>query len=209
MENKKVLVAIPYHESKRYCLDRVMDIANSLTYPHKDILMRWDNGIFGGKNNVKNQREYFRQIVLNNPDYIGLFFLGCDTIPPINVIERLLEWGEDIVGGVYWGRHNADNGSPESAVAWIHSMQLKDKDLLMLDTSRRLVKMDGQGMDCVFISRRVLEKVSWLEWEHNDDDYPFYDLALQRGHINYIDPSIQCKHYFSKDGYSFLGKNFV
>lgn len=202
MNNPKVLIAIPYHSSKRYCLDKTFDATEALTYPNKEILLRVDPCEYGSENAVKKQREFFRQYALDHGfDY--LYFMGCDTIPPEGVIETLLSHGKDIVGGVYWGRHNAPNGKPEGAVAWKHDLSQEEQTKLFL-TPDQLLKIDGQGMDCVLISRAVLEKVSWLDWEQNDDDYPFYDKAKALGYPNFIDTNIQCKHYFTKDGYAYL-----
>lgn len=206
-ENPRILVAVPYHETKRYCLDPLFNALEALTYENKEIVMRFDPNKYGSKNSVKKQREYFRKIALTQGfDY--LYFLGADTIPPKNVLEILLDDMDreecKIVGGVYWGRNNAENGSPRNAVAWIHELSQKAQaDLFSVPDS--LLVVDGMGMDCVLIHRDVLEKVSWEAWEQNDDDYPFYDLAKAAGFPCYLDTSIQCEHYFEKNGYSKLG----
>lgn len=201
MENyPKVLVAIPYHSSKRYCLDKTFDATEFLTYQNKEILLRVDPCEYGSENAVKKQREFFRKHALDNGfDY--LFFMGCDTIPPEGVIEQLLSSNKDIIGGVYWGRHNAPNGKPEGAVAWRHDLTQEEQTALF-NGNPQVVEVHGQGMDCVLISRKVLEQVSWLDWEQNDDDYPFYDLAKAKGFKNFIDTGVQCKHYFTKEGYA-------
>lgn len=204
---KKVLVGIPYHKKKNYCLPQLFKLANSLTYPNLEVVMRFDLEEYGGKNNVKRQREFFRKLALEQGfDY--LYFLGCDTIPPEGVIEKLLSHDKAIVGGVYWGRHEAENGTPEGAVAWIHSLSQKEQSEAF-SAENKLIKVDGMGMDCVLIRRDVLEKVSFLSWEQNDDDYPFYDKARQAGYETFIDTGIQCKHYFSPTGFAYLGKAIV
>lgn len=203
MNNPKVLVAIPYHETKRYCLDATFDAAKSLTYPNKEILLRFDPCEYGSQDAVKKQREFFRQYALDHGfDY--LYFLGCDTIPPADVVETLLAHDKAIVGGVYWGRHNAENGQPDRAVAWKHDLSQEDQSKLFLEPDK-LLSIDGMGMDCVLFRRDVLEKISWLDWEQNDDDYPYYDLAKSAGYPCFIDTNIQCKHYFTKEGYSCRG----
>lgn len=203
MHTPKVLVAVPYHETKRYCLGALMDAANSLTYPAKEIVMRWDTGVYGGDNNVKIQRDFFRVLALNSQaDY--LFFMGADTIPPADVLERMVKTAEAnkirIIGGVYWGRHNAENGQSNRAVAWIHDMKQNEQTRLF-NTPNTLVEVDGMGMDAVLIHKEVFEKISWLSWEQNDDDYPFYDKAKALGYKVFIDTGIQCKHYFAENKY--------
>lgn len=167
--------------------------------------MRHDPLEYGSENAVKKQREYFRRIALDQGfDY--LYFLGADTIPPPDVIERLLAHDKKIVGGVYWGRSNAENGQPDRAVAWINVLSQETQAAVFSEMSEYPRRIDGMGMDCVLIHRDVLEKVSWLDWEQNDDDYPFYDLAKSAGYPCFIDTTIQAKHYFSTTGYSQCAK---
>lgn len=211
-ENKpKVLIGIPYHKAKNYCLKHLLERVQELTYENKDVVMRFDLAEYGGQDNVKKQREFMRKVALDG-DYDYLYFMGVDTIPPKDVIERLLRHYESnpavIVGGVYWGRHDAHNGRPEGAVAWIHNMS-QEEQTKTFSTMNRLLKVDGMGMDAVLIPRSALEKISFMSWEQNDDDYPFYDLATkEHGFKILIDTNIQCKHYFDKDGYTYLAKAF-
>lgn len=165
--------------------------------------MRWDPLEYGSENAVKKQREFMRKLALSGGfDY--LYFLGADTIPPADVLERLVKVAEAnrirIIGGVYWGRHNAENGRPDCAVAWIHEMTQEEQTRLF-STPNTLLQVDGMGMDAVLIHKEVLEKISWLDWEQNDDDYPFYDKAKVLGFPCWIDTGIQCKHYFDKNSY--------
>jgi hypothetical protein len=207
LSNPKILVAVPYHHNKKYSLNRLMDKVQNLTYKNIEVVMRWDLGEYGGKDNVKKQREFFRKMsILQGYDY--LFFMGVDTIPPDDVLERLLSHDKLIVGGVYWGRHDAANGKPEGAVAWIHALTPEEQNKTF-STMNNLFEVDGMGMDCVLFHRNILERISWLSWEQNDDDYPFYDRALQLGVKTFLDSNVQCKHYFTKDGYSYLGKSYI
>lgn len=204
----KILVGIPYHPVKDYCLDKLFDAANSLTYKNKEVVMRFDPSEYGSTDAVKKQREFFRNMCLAG-DFEWLYFLGVDTIPPAGVLETLLEKAlianARIIGGVYFGRHNATNGTPNGAVAWKHGIDPK-KQLEMFTAPNSLLRINGMGMDCVLIHREVLEKISFLSWFQNDDDYPFYDKAKEAGYEIFIDTTIQCKHYFSKEGYTQLGK---
>lgn len=204
----KILVAIPYHRVKDYCLDKVFAAAHALTYPNKEVVMRFDLAEYGGENNVKKQRDFFRRLAISeNFDY--LFFMGVDTIPPADVLEKMIKTAEanaiKIIGGVYWGRHNAENGNPNKAVAWIHELS-QDEQTKVFSTENTLLKVDGMGMDCVLIHREVLEKITWFDWLQNDDDYPFYDKAKALGYDVWLDTGIQCKHYFTEKGYSYLAK---
>lgn len=208
MQEPKVLVAVPYHKTKEYCLPQLMKAIDSLSYKNKDVVMRFDLAEYGGDNNVKKQREYFRRLALAE-GYDYLYFLGADTIPPSDVLERLVTIAQlkqiHIIGGVYWGRHNAENGRPEGAVAWINEMSQEDQTKAFRD-AKRLITVDGMGMDCVLIHKEVLNRITWLDWQQNDDDYPFYDKARELGYKVVLDTSVQCKHYFSPTGYTYLAE---
>lgn len=179
-------------------------MAQHLTYQNKEIVLRFDPNVYGSKDACKKQREYFRKMAIDGGfDY--LYFLGCDTIAPDDVIERLLAHGKNIAGGVYWGRAHADNGNTNSPVAWIHDLSPEERNKKCL--SGELITVDGMGMDCVLFSREILEKISFLEWEQNDDDYPFYDRAKNLGYKVYLDTTIQCRHYYGDvdcGGYSHM-----
>lgn len=214
--HQSILVAIPYHPAKRYCLPQLMEAVNTLEKPKNctvEVVMRWDNAEYGSENAVKRQREFFRTIALQNA-FDWLYFMGADTIPPADVLPRLLAAAEQehakIMGAVYWGRHNAENGKPEGAVAWRHDLTQSAQSALFLNgympTGEPVAQVDGMGMDAVLIHRDVLEKISYLSWPQNDDDYPFYDKARGLGYPSFIHTGVQCKHYFNETGYTYRAK---
>jgi len=201
----KVLVAIPYHTKKRYCINKVLSRVDELTYESKEVVMRWDTGIFGGTNNVKKQREFFRELLISYPRFTHLYFFGADTIPPADVLERLLSRDKALVGGVYWGRTNAIKGELGAAIAWVNGITPEDQSKLFLKPNS-LFKITGMGMDAVLIRRDVLEKLSYMSWEVNDDDYPFYERAKKLGYSCHLDTNVQCKHYFTGKDYVYRNK---
>ena len=74
MENPKVLVAVPYHEAKRYCLNALFEGLNSITYKNKEIVMRHDPEEYGSENAVKKQREFFRDLAIEKEvDYLYFY----------------------------------------------------------------------------------------------------------------------------------------
>lgn len=214
----RVLVAIPYHAAKFYSIQHAIERASELTYPNKEIVMRFDPNEYGSQDACKKQREYFRKMAIEK-GFDFLYFMGADTIPPADVLERMISQynyypdmmrmimntDKKIIGGVYWGRHNANNGNPQTAVAWIHEKS-KEEQTEMFKTMNKLVPVDGMGMDSVLIPREALEEISFLSWPQNDDDYPFYDRAIDLGYKVILDTNIQCKHYFNKNGYVYLAE---
>lgn len=187
----KILIGIPYHKRKRYSINQLLDWIEQAELLGAEVLMRFHTGIYGEKNAVKTQREFFRKHALEN-GYDYLYFLGADTIPPLDILPRLLAHNKDVVGGIYYGRQCAENREPDTAVAWKHGESNKKEDL---EKQKDLIEIDGMGMDCVLFSREALEKVSWLSWEQNDDDYPYYDKLKEQGFKIYLDTSIVCEHY--------------
>lgn len=223
MTTSKVLIAIPYHKEKAYALQHLMNRIGSFTPSvlservEYEVIMRWHLGEYGEPDGVKKQREYFRMMALAG-DFTHLYFLGADTIPPTGFLRQLLAHDLPIVGGVYWGRSHAENGQPGVPVAWIHGHhfdgdnhpeQRRQQFLPQpMDGEPGLLLVDGMGMDAVLIRRDALEATSFLEWLHNDDDYPFYDKSRERGFECYIDRNVQCKHYYDSEHFSYEGKVF-
>ena len=126
-----------------------------------------------------------------------MFFVGADTIPPLDVLPRLLAHDKPVVGGVYYGRNQADNGNPKAAVAWKH----EDFSQQWLET-KGLVELDGMGMDCVLFNREAFTAFSYSDWEVNDDDYPAYDRLKTKGYKCLRDTTIICKHYDTAESYA-------
>jgi cellulose synthase/poly-beta-1,6-N-acetylglucosamine synthase-like glycosyltransferase len=205
----KVLVAVPYHRKKDYCLPELLESLHQLDYPKDkmDIVLRMHTAEYGEIDAVKKQRQFFAELALSG-GYDYLFFHGADTIPPPDAIKRLMLHGKDIVSGVYFGRAGAENGRTNTAVAWKHTIAPEVLGERLAKANEEPFAIDGFGMDCILIKRKVLEKVDWTMWKVNDDDYPFCDLAKSKGFNLLIDPQVQCKHYFEKGGYVYKGQAF-
>ena len=194
-----ILIAIPYHEQKRYCLNELFDWIRDADLSGSEILIRFHRGSYGEKDAVKKQREFFRQQAEKlGVDY--LFFVGADTIPPLDVLPKLLARNVDVVGGVYYGRQGASNGNELTAVAWKHNQPEFNKRK-NLEQLKGLVEVDGMGCDCLLLSKAVLN-TSWLDWPQTDDDYPFFDKLKEKGCKIWLDTEVVCKHYFDKDKYN-------
>src|SRR5581483_7589504 len=190
-----ILVAIPQHDKKRYCIEPLLDWIRDANLPDTEVLMRFHRGVYGETNAVKIQREFFRQFAL---EYNATHFLlvGADTIPPLDVLERFLAHNVDVVGGVYYNRF--ENGK---AIAWRNGdTEFNKKE--NIEKLKGLQVVDGMGMDCVLFSRKAFESVSFFDWEVNDDDYPYYDRLKEKGFTIYLDPTVVCKHYMDKETYA-------
>lgn len=188
-----ILLAIPYHENKRYCLDKIVDWVDNASLPDTEIVMRWHKGTFGEPDAVKKQREFFRKLAID----IGashLMFVGADTIPPLDALPRLLVHNVPYVSGLYYSRNIEGKNT---AIAWVNG----DDQQTFLD-NKGLTEVDGVGNDCILISRGVFTQFSYLDWVQSDDDYPVCNLLKEKGYKIYLDTSIICKHYSTADTYS-------
>jgi hypothetical protein len=207
MQEAKVLIAVPYHPAKPYCPPIFMESVSSLIQNTKnasvEAVVRFDpNPVFGAKDNVKKQREWARKLAIDH-EFTHLFFHGADMKIPEDTIDKLLAHNWPVVGGVYCRRPK--DASVPSAVAWMHGLPTEEKDEILFNTEPRIVNVDGSGLDCILIERRVLEDVSWMEWVVTDDDYPWCDKVGLLGYQVRIDPSIQCRHYETSDSYTRCG----
>lgn len=194
-----ILVGIPFHDAKRYAIEPLLDWLKSADLPDCEVLIRVHRGVYGEKDAVKKQREFFRQEAIR----LGathLLFIGVDTIPPLDVLQKFLAWNVDVVGGVYYGRNQASNGNPNTAVAWVHrDSNFNKKENLSKLTGLQAV--DGMGMDCVLFSRKAYESFSFFDYPTNDDDYPYYDILKEKGFTINLDCNVVCKHYSAKETY--------
>lgn len=186
-----ILIGLPYHPKKRYALDYVFDWVENQTYKDVEVVLRFHLGTFGEPDAVKTQREFMRKIAVErNHDYF--YSMGTDTIPPLDILERLLAHNKDVVGAVY--RQRKDNDSP-NVIAWRHN----DPEQRFMQEEGPLVKVDGMGMDAVLFSRKAFTSFSWFDWGYPDDDYPVYDSLKGKNFEIWLDKTQVCKHYMTKE----------
>lgn len=180
-----ILVGIPYHPAKRYALEHLMDWIELQTYQDAEIVMRADYGHYGRSGALKEQFEFFRNLALDR-QASHLYLLEADTIPPLNVLERLLDHDKPIVGALY--RYRSEHGP---VVAWP-----KDK------ISSGLCEVEGMGTGALLLARKVLTEFSFYDWAAQDCDYPLFDNLKKKGYTAWLDTDTICKHYIDKENYS-------
>lgn len=231
----KILICAPQHESKNYVWDRWIENVQNFTYP-KDRL-----GIFIADNsptdqNAKKIRSHgiecvhtqqhpkgslftindshnqCRQYAIDN-GYDFMLHLETDLIPPIDVIERLLNNKKKVCAGVYdlfygskrrpmiqidepYDRTVRDYRSPDF---------LTDEEPLFFDGKVKQVYHAGLG--CILIHKSVFEVFPFRVHEeanmHSDTWFANDCYALN---INiYADTSVQCEHINT----TWLGKELI
>jgi hypothetical protein len=160
LQPPKILVACPNHEIKEYAFQRWIDNVKGLTYPNYDIFVsdnspnddfmnRWKDQVPIERIDTTNMNhlmvkrlnysyEAIRQKFLaSNYDY--LMVIESDVIPPSNIIELLLQRGQD--GD--WISHaypTRDGNGLEDAI---------------------------QGLGCSLLSRRLIEGYDFVSFEDN------------------------------------------
>lgn len=116
----KILIGCPTFDGKDYCLERYAEVLKNLSYDNHDILLVDNSKTDAYSKKIKKlgipverterkdkaretiviSRNLLRQKVLDG-GYDYFFSLEQDVMPPINVIEAMLEDKKDIVGGMY------------------------------------------------------------------------------------------------------------
>lgn len=194
-----ILIGIPYHKEKEYCLEPLFKWIAEANLKDCEVIMRVHHGNFGEKDAVKTQREFFRQLAIQK-DATHLMFVGADTIPPLDVVQQLLASNKDVVGGVYYGRNQKIIGENDTAVAW-RDGETHFNTRANLESKTDLLEVTGMGMDCVLFTRKAFTAVSFMDWFVSDDDYPYYNRLKQIQISTNLNPLVVCKHYYAKDKY--------
>jgi hypothetical protein len=179
-----ILLGVPYHSRKRYCLNHLFDWLEKAELPNTEVILREHRGTFGEPNAVKTQREFFRELAIQK-NATHLMYVGADTIPPIDVLPRLLAHNKDVVGATYFNRHDKDHAIAWNTPEWNHRNNLTDG----------LHEVRGMGMDAVLFTRKAFQSFSFMDWGQSDDDYPAYDRLKKQGFKIYLDTSLICRHY--------------
>ncbi len=224
MGNFKVLVGGPVSDHHDYCYDQFIKAVKSLTYPNLDICFVDNSKDDKFYNKIKKDLPGTLRIPYNESvkvrladsrnlvkekalkeGYDYLFCLDQDTIPPKDIIERLLKHEKYITTGVYYGRFTKlnpmTNKYEQKVLPLIRVKSLKDPNLFVsvrqdVIESGNLIEIHSCGTGCILIHRNVLEKIKfrWKEDKPGVDDVFFCEDALNFGFKIYADTSIICEH---------------
>lgn len=102
-----------------------------------------------------------------------LFFMDSDSVVSPEDLDRLVKAKKDVISGIYFMR-----GMPYNPV--IYESDWKGKGYVFLkDVKDGIERIDGCGMGCCLIRRKVFEKVRkpWFEFNHmgngSTEDFDF------------------------------------
>ncbi|MEK6964401.1 MAG: glycosyltransferase family A protein [Nanoarchaeota archaeon] len=215
MGKLKILVGCPTYWGKAYCLKEYVERVKKLTYSNYEVLLidnskneRYldeiqQSGLRAEKSSwcedpkerIIASRNVLRQKILDE-GYDYFLSLEQDLLPPVDVIERLLNHHKEIVTGVYYKEGVHAGKKVPYALLYIeqqgklvlaHPERLKGKELLPINAC---------GLGCILIHRAVLEKISFRKPTSGvaQDDMMFCYDAQKAGFTLYADPTVICEH---------------
>jgi GT2 family glycosyltransferase len=225
---KKILIASPTADIKDYCFDNWINNIRNFTYEncelfvcdnsisreyYVDLKKRYEhlgkffniarvtppiNSNLTYKSLLAKSHDKCRMYALeNNFDY--LLHLETDVFPPTDVIERLLDSKQKVIGAMY---HIEVGERSKLMIQQIEEFgnelretyNLDEADINFVDGDVK--KVFSCGLGCVLIHRSVLKEVAF-RYEEGSPVHPdsFYFSDLDSKHIPvYVDTSIYCKH---------------
>ncbi|MBI4159041.1 glycosyltransferase family 2 protein [Candidatus Woesearchaeota archaeon] len=236
----KVLIGVPVSEMHAYAIEELVKSLEKIMYPRTDILFvensptdKFYNYLKEKYPNVPIVRGYYshekirkkmvecknflREKVLKE-GYDYLLALDQDTIPPQDVLERLLSFKKEFISGVYFGYpHNEGFNLTQknivkidekkatilTPIVWVsHLKDPKKVRYLAVEELKpeRLIEAFLVGSGCILLSKKFLEKIKfrYVEKNTNYDDYWLCEDARENGYKVYVFTGCICKHLILK-----------
>ena len=203
----KVLIAIPTYNKKEYCLPEFLKALENLTYPNYDVIfcdtspgndyfeklkgmglnvLKSNFNNIDSRLNLRDGRNILRMHFLTH-DYDYYFSLEDDNIPPKDIIQRLLEVNEDVVGGWYTFR----NEYPSVILGNPYNTGFR-ANIPLWEKTPSVFKCFSMGLGCVLIKKYVIEKFKFKveQASHNGEDLHWNDDIFF--YLNCDDVQIKC-----------------
>lgn len=154
---------------------------------------------------IAEQYNYARELVLKM-DYDALLTVECDMLPPPNAIRRLWQTGADVAYGVYVFRRKPWEWSAYSYVQGMGGIPLSHAPERAKAEWGEVVAVDGMGLGCTLIQRKVLEKVEFRahggfhgDGNRSHADWYFCQDVREMGFSQRCDLSVVCGHIHPTD----------
>ncbi len=228
----RVLVGCPTYEGYRYCLKEYAERVKALTYHDYDIVLADNSKGNDYAHEIKlhdievirerhlqsiyerivESRNLLRERMLKGK-YDYFLSLEQDVIPPVDIIEKLIRHGKDVVSGIYYKLYNVNVRGKDGIVRQKKTllplifMPSNDKDKMHVCYPKdvegeQFFKIRACGLGCVLIGKEVLEKVKFRydPTKSTFDDFLFCTDVIEKGFEIYADTSVKCKHLFLQKG---------
>jgi hypothetical protein len=221
MNFPKVLVAAPQHISKLYCWDAWANNVTNFTYPNFDVFLS-DNSPskefkpyveqrgFLYHHTPKNHKgllftindahEACRKYALEH-NYDAVLHLETDVIPPIDIIERLMSHGKNIIAACYDIKHGAERQAMvqllENVNGFTKAFKTTDfvgkNEGLFFDGTVKQVYSAGLG--CILLRKPILNSFAFMVKDNTyHSDVWFANELMHKNIPIFLDTSIQCQH---------------
>lgn len=149
---------------------------------------------------ITAQYNEARQLVLDG-GYDALLTVECDMLPPANAIRRLRNCNADVAYGLYILRRSPWEWNAYSVIEGMAAWPLSRVEKRARREWGEVVDVDGIGLGCTLIQRKVLEVLRFRAdgLLHSDGnrsycDWYFGQDALAAGFTQRCDTSVVCGH---------------
>ena len=211
----KIMLVTTTYEGKSYVLERFIDRVKSLTYPDIEVLFidnsktdDYLNKIKSfGMNCIKSKWDERSKIRLTNAqnlmrtkflesDCTHLFILEQDLIPPVDIIEQLLESDKDVISGWYY---ITETPRPCLSREWtLVDMKFFPTPPLLIDMAKeKLMKCFLGSFGVSLIKRKVIEDITfkcYVGFVHHADTWFYFDCE-RKGFEVYVDTDLLIPHF--------------
>lgn len=158
----KLLIACPIKDALMLPTMRAIIELQPLGYDRSDIvfLRCADTPGQDARDAIAAQYNEARRMVLEN-GYDALLTIECDMLPPPNAIRRLRDCQADIAYGLYVLRRPPWEWSAYSVIEGMGAYPLSAVPERARAEWGEIVDVDGIGLGCTLIQRRVLERLTF------------------------------------------------
>lgn len=154
---------------------------------------------------IAAQYNEARRLVLEG-GYDALLTVECDMLPPPNAIRRLRNCHADIAYGLYVLRRPPWEWNAYSVMEGMAAWPLSRVPERAAQEWGEVVDVDGIGLGCTLIQRKVLEAIRFradglihADGNRSYNDWYFAQDALAAGFTQRCDTSVICGHIHPQD----------
>jgi len=147
-----------------------------------------------------------------NPEngFTHMFMYDCDMDISLEIIEKLLSRGKDVVSGTYfmagWQKDSQDRWWAYPCVAQRDKAYVTREEIKAAAAKDALIEVHGTGAGCLMVTAEALRAIGNPAFEFNwnitnagaareGEDYFFCRMARASGYTVYMDPTVIVDHY--------------